>query len=103
MDELLPLEQRVRDMPVRASANRRLFAWQRYLEQQDGPALTDELPEIVVSRAAIGNGASMSLEAPGFLELTDREWNLARHCEIRAAGLGLSLQKFVAAPSARAF
>jgi hypothetical protein len=84
-------------MPVRASADRRVSAWQRYLEQQDGPALADELPEIVFSRAAIGTGASMWLEAAGFLELTDREWDVARHCEIRAAGLGLSLQEFVAA------
>ncbi len=89
-------------MPVRDPADRRLRAWQRYLEEQDGPAPTDELPEVVVSRAATGVGTSGSLDVAELLELSDREWDLARRCEIRAAGVGLNLQEFVAVASTSA-
>jgi hypothetical protein len=87
-------------MPIREPADRRLRAWQRYLEEQDGPARTDELPEVVVSRAAVGASTSGSLDAAELLELSDREWDLARRCEIRAAGIGLNLQEFVAVAAA---
>jgi hypothetical protein len=99
MIDVKPLEQEVRRIPVREPADGRLRAWQHYLEEQDGPAPTDELPEVVVSRGAI-DVASTWLDAPGLLELTDLEWDLARRCEIRAVGLGMSLQKFVVASTA---
>lgn len=100
MIDVKPLEQEVRRIPVREAADRRLRAWQRYLEEQDGPAPTDELPEVVISRGAIDDGASRWLDAPELLELTDLEWDLARRCEIRAVGLGMSLRKFVIAATA---
>jgi hypothetical protein len=100
MYDAMPLELAVGRMPVRKAADRRLRAWQRYLEEQDGPAPTDELPEVVVSRGAIDDGALRWLDAPELLELTDLEWDLARRCEIRAVGLGMGLQKFVAAVTA---
>jgi hypothetical protein len=100
IDDVPPLEQEMSRMRIREPANRRLRAWQRYLEEQDGPAPIDELPEVVVSRDAIDDGAARWLDAPELLELTDLEWDLARRCEIRAVGLGMSLQKFVLAATA---
>lgn len=73
--------------------------WQRYLEQQDGPGLTDELPEVVFSRMAIGPDELSNDEVRKLLKLPDLDWDVARHCEIRAAGLNLSLPVFVRAMS----
>lgn len=101
IDDVPPLEQVVNRMPVREPADGRLRAWQRYLEDQDGPAPIDELPEAVVSRGAIDDCASTWLDAQELLKLTDLEWDLARRCEVRAVGLGISLQRFMAAATTR--
>jgi hypothetical protein len=76
-------------LPVRRSSNRRIEAWQRYLEEQDRPGLDDELPEVVLSQAALEIESKDSVDIPRLLALTDSDWEFARDCEIRAAGLGV--------------
>jgi hypothetical protein len=99
MGDIELLERRLDLTPVRRATDRRLCDWQDYLEGQDGPGVVDELPEVVFSMGAIGNEALRKADIADLLVLSDREWDLARRCEIRAAGLSLSLPAFVQATS----
>lgn len=89
-------------MVFRRPADPRLRAWQRYLEDKDGPGLGDELPEIVISEAALGIESGTPINVRGLLELTDSDWDLARCCEIRAVGLKLDAPALVASALAAA-
>jgi hypothetical protein len=86
----LELKTGLLQLPAQHSNDRRIEAWQRYLEEQDGPGLDDELPEVVLSQAALEIGSEDRIDIPRLLALTDSDWEFARYCEIRAAGLGLS-------------
>lgn len=89
-------------MVFRRPADPRLRDWQRYLEDKDGPGLGDELPEIVISEAALGIKPCTAINVRGLLELTDSDWDLARRCEIRAVGLKLGTPTLVASALAAA-
>lgn len=96
------LERVLPRVSVRHPSDRRLRDWQRYLEEQDGPGLSDELPEVVLSKTAIGIGPDTPIDIPQLLALTDSDWDLARRCEIRAVGLKLGAPAFFATASALA-
>jgi hypothetical protein len=87
------------EVSVRRPSDRRLRDWQSYLEEQDGPGLGDELPEVVLSKAALGIEPDTPIDIPRLLALTDSDWDLARHCEIRAAGLKVGAPAFFATAS----
>lgn len=86
----LDLKAGLLQVPARHSHDRRIDAWQRYLEEQDGPGLDDELPEVVLSQAALEIGSDDRIDISRLLALTGSDWEFARYCEIRAAGLGVS-------------
>lgn len=99
MTDVPLLEERIGRTTIPESSDRRIRDWQRYLELRDGPGLCDELPEVVFSSKAIGEGPLRSLDTASLLTLSDLEWDLARRCEIRAAGQNVSLSAFVRAAS----
>jgi hypothetical protein len=90
------LERALQGLTLRRPADPRLRAWQRYLEEQDGPGLGDELPEIVISETAVGIEPSALIKVRGLLELTDSDWDLARRGEIKAVGLKLDAPSLLA-------
>jgi hypothetical protein len=88
------LRSRLAKAPLLHADGRRLRAWQRYLEQCDGPGLDDELPEIVLSADAELPAATDIQMA---LRLGSAEWDIGRQCELRASALATPLPDYIRA------
>jgi hypothetical protein len=89
-------------LPAIRASDPRLRSWQDYLRECDGPGLSDELPEVVFSHSASDSIELAEIDVEAVLELGDSDWDLARRCEIRAAGLGQALPEYMRAILTRA-
>ena len=86
------LESRVRQTPVRLAATPALRSWQRSLARGRGLNLgSDELPEVVLPTRVAAR--LRTLDAAAALA-SGADWPLARESELRASGLGESLERF---------